>query len=132
MGQQLGELRRDLPRRAADGPGRATSHNQPEMAANRSPSVTPRSGVGSALGFLICLAGLTACEDPYETYVAAADLTRQGFVHDDAVVRRFTGQTIRVWGTSTTPTCIGTGVRARFTVNGGVAKPATLERGDSI
>lgn len=41
------------------------------------------SGVGYALGFLVCLAGLTACEDPSQAYLAAADLTRHGFVRND-------------------------------------------------
>jgi hypothetical protein len=54
--------------------------------------------VGTAFGFLVCLASLTACEVPSDAYIAAADMTRQGFARNEAAARRITGQTIRIWG----------------------------------
>lgn len=57
-----------------------------------------RSAAGNALGVLICLVGLVACDDSPQSYIAAADLTRQGFVRDEDAARRLDGQTIRIWG----------------------------------
>jgi hypothetical protein len=47
---------------------------------------------------LACLAGFTACEDTPKADFAAADLTRQGFMRDEALARRLDGHTIRVSG----------------------------------
>lgn len=51
-----------------------------------------------ALGLLVCLAGCTAGEDTLKSDFTAADLTRQGFVRDEALARRLDGHTIRVSG----------------------------------
>ena len=53
---------------------------------------------GTALGMLVCLAGFTACGDTPEADFAAADLTRRGFMRDEALARRLDGHTIRVSG----------------------------------
>jgi hypothetical protein len=60
--------------------------------------LTPLSGFRSAIGALVCIAALTACEQPSQAYVSAADLTRHGFAREGAVARRLQGRTVRVWG----------------------------------
>jgi hypothetical protein len=60
--------------------------------------LTQQSGFRHALGVLVCLAGLTACEQPSQAYIAAADLTRHGFVRERAVAHSLNGRMVRVWG----------------------------------
>lgn len=54
--------------------------------------------VGRVWALLLCVASLAACGDTQDGYVAAAEISRQGFARDGAELRSMQGQMIRVWG----------------------------------
>lgn len=51
-----------------------------------------------SLAWLLCVACLTACVEEPDRYVAAAEITRQGFARDGAALRDLDDRTIRVSG----------------------------------